>query len=250
MMVPQQKYVSHPLIYPNTVEERLYQRDIAETALGRNTLVILPTALGKTVISARVTVDTLYNYRSMRVLVMAPTRPLVMQHRRSFQSIIRLPEHDFVLLTGKTPADYRENVWSGSSRIVFATPQVVRNDLLQGRLNLERFGLLVFDECHRSVKEYAYTEVAENYLKSSEYPLILGMTASPGSDLDKVMMVCESLRIEHVEHRSEEDPDVKPYVNPVTVEGRTIKLPLQYQPVREILRGMLYSRIVTLQSRD
>lgn len=245
----QQRYASHPLIYPNTVEERLYQRSIARTALDRNTLVILPTALGKTVISALVAAETLHGYRDARVLVMAPTRPLVMQHKRSFQSMIRLPEDQFVLLTGKTPADYRSSVWSGSSRLVFATPQVVRNDLLQNRLNLKGFGLLVFDECHRSVKEYAYTEVAESYVKSSRYPLILGMTASPGSDLNRVMMVCESLSIEHVEHRSDEDPDVKPYINPVTVEWKKTNLPPQYQPVRDILQGVLNERIRTLQSR-
>ena len=67
----QQKYASHPLIYPDTIEERLYQRNIARAALDRNTLVILPTALGKTVISALVAADTLCNYRDMRVLVMA-----------------------------------------------------------------------------------------------------------------------------------------------------------------------------------
>lgn len=245
----QQKYASHPLIYPNTIEERLYQRNIASAALDKNTLVILPTALGKTVISALVAADTLYTYRSMRVLVLAPTRPLVMQHKASFQSMIRLPEDQFVLLTGKTHAEYRNTVWSGSSRIIFATPQVVRNDLLSGLLDLKGFGLLVFDECHRSVKEYAYTEVAASYVKSSPYPLILGMTASPGSDIDRVMNVCESLAIEHVEYRSDEDPDVRPYINPVTVEGRTIKLPLQYQPVRDILRGMLDTRIRTLRAR-
>jgi len=245
----QQRYASHPLIYPNTVEERLYQRSIARTALDRNTLVILPTALGKTVISALVAAETLHEYRDTRVLVMAPTRPLVMQHKRSFQSMIRLPEEQFVLLTGKTPAEFRSSVWSGSSRLVFATPQVVRNDLIQNGLNLKEFGLLVFDECHRSVKEYAYTEVAESYVKTSPYPLILGMTASPGSDLDRVMMVCKSLSIEHVEHRSDADPDVKPYINPVTVEWKKTNLPPQYQPVREILQGMLKERIRTLQSR-
>ncbi len=246
----QQRYASHPLIYPNTVEERLYQRSIARTALDRNTLVILPTALGKTVISALVVAETLFKYRDTRVLVMAPTRPLVMQHKRSFQSMIRLPEEQFVLLTGKTPAEFRSSVWSGSSRLIFATPQVVRNDLIQNRLNLKGFGLLVFDECHRSVKEYAYTEVAESYVKTSPYPLILGMTASPGSDLDRVMMVCESLSIEHVEHRSDEDPDVKRYINPVTVEWKKTNLPPEYQPVREILQGMLKERIRTLQSRS
>ena len=99
---------------------------------------------------------------------------------------------------------------------------MVRNDLLAKRVNLSGFGLLVFDECHRSVKEYAYTEIASQYAKTSDYPLILGMTASPGSDVQKVKMVCESLFIEHVEYRSDEDPDVKPYINPITVEWKTV----------------------------
>ena len=74
---PLPEYVSHPLIYEDTVEDREYQRTISEAARNRNTLVVLPTALGKTVISALVAVDVLYNYRDKRVLVMAPTRPLV-----------------------------------------------------------------------------------------------------------------------------------------------------------------------------
>ncbi|MBI4257851.1 MAG: DEAD/DEAH box helicase [Thaumarchaeota archaeon] len=82
----QQKYASHPLIYPDIIEERLYQRNIARAALDRNALVILPTALGKTVISALVAADTLYNYRDLRVLVMAPTRPLVMSIREAFRA--------------------------------------------------------------------------------------------------------------------------------------------------------------------
>lgn len=48
------KHLEHPLIWPETVEFRLYQKHIADTASERNTLIILPTALGKTVISAMV----------------------------------------------------------------------------------------------------------------------------------------------------------------------------------------------------
>ena len=102
------RHVSHPLIYPDTVEDREYQRRIAEASGDRNTLVVLPTALGKTVISALVAANVLLSYRDRRVLVMAPTRPLVMQHRDTFQRILRLPQDDFTLLTGKTPSDYRE----------------------------------------------------------------------------------------------------------------------------------------------
>lgn len=244
----QQRFASHPLLYPNVIEERAYQTTIAHKAYGKNTLIILPTALGKTVISALVVSRMLYNYRNARVLVMAPTRPLVLQHRSSFQRMLRLPGDQFALLTGKTPAEYRTSVWAGSSRLVFATPEVVRNDLLQGRLSLKGFGLLVFDECHRSVKEYAYTEVASNYVKSHpSYPLILGMTASPGSDLDRVAMVCKSLSIEQVEYRSDEDEDVKPYINPVKVESVKVSLPAQYLPAMETLRGMLNERIRSLR---
>lgn len=242
-------YVSHSLIFPETVEDRVYQRNIVEAAKERNTLVVLPTALGKTVISALVAADILYNFRGFRVLVMAPTRPLCMQHKSTFEKIIMLPDEDFTLVTGKFPQTFREGVWRGASRIVFATPQVVKNDLLSKILDLSNFGLLVFDEAHRAVKEYAYTEIARQYVESAEYPLILGMTASPGSDIDRVKMVCDALYIEHIEYRSEDDDDVKPYIQPVKVEWRRVNFPLQYQPIRDIINGMLYSRIRWLKDR-
>jgi len=240
-------YIDHPLIWPKTVEFRLYQKRIADAASEKNTLVVLPTALGKTVISALVAADILLNYRNTRVLVMAPTRPLVMQHRESFTRMLKLREDGLALLTGKTPAEYRRAVWDGSPRIVFATPQVVRNDLLEGRLSLKDFGLLVFDECHRAVKEYAYTEVAKTYVSESIYPLILGMTASPGSDPKRVEEVCQALYIEHVECRSEEDPDVKPYIHPIEVEWRRVDLPREYLDVRDRLRQLLNQRLEWLR---
>ena len=142
------RYIEHPLVWPETVEYRLYQKRIADVASERNTLVILPTALGKTVISALVAADILYNYRDMKVLVMAPTRPLIMQHRETFHRILKLREKDTTLLTGKTPPSHRRFIWEGEARIFFSTPQLVRNDLIEGRLSLENYGLLVFDECH------------------------------------------------------------------------------------------------------
>jgi len=237
------RYVSHPLIYPGTVEDRLYQRRIAEVAKDKNTLVVLPTALGKTVISALVAADILYNYRESRILVMAPTRPLVLQHRETFRRLIRLPEEDFPILTGKAPAEYRMGVWNGPARLVFATPEVVRNDILQRGLKLNGFGLVVVDECHRAVKEYAYTEVCSAYLKDAPYPLILGMTASPGSDIERVEAVCRALSIEHIEYRSDWDPDVRPYINPIDVEWAMVDLPEEYGPPRRLLGEMLRSKI-------
>jgi len=244
-----QKYLEHPLIWPDTVEYRLYQKRIADIAYERNTLVILPTALGKTVISAIVAANILYNYRDAKVLVMAPTRPLIDQHRRSFLRILKLREKDTILLTGRTPPSKRSFIWDGEARIYFSTPQVVRNDLLERRLNLERFGLLVFDECHRAVKEYAYTDIARYYVRQARYPLILGMTASPGSSLKRVLEVCRNLYIERVEFRSEYDPDVKPYIHPIEVEWKRVNLPQGYLRIRSIIRSMLDKRLKWLYSK-
>jgi len=243
------KYLEHPLVWPETVEFRLYQKTIADVAAEKNTLVILPTALGKTVISAIVAGDILYNYRDAKILVMAPTRPLIMQHRDSFLRLLKLREKDTVLLTGKTPPDHRRLFWEGEARVVFSTPQVVRNDLLEHKLSLENYDLLVFDECHRAVKNYDYTDIAQFYVSQAKYPLILGMTASPGSDLERVLGVCRSLYIERVEYRTEEDPDVKPYVHPIEVIWKSVNLPNEYLQMRSQIRSMLNKRVNWLVSK-
>jgi ERCC4-related helicase len=194
-----------------------------------------------------VTADLLLNYRTVKVLVMAPTRPLVLQHRNSFMRLMKLREKDTALLTGETPPEIRKIVWTGDARIVFSTPQVVRNDLLEHRLTLENYGLLVFDECHRAVKEYAYTDIAKLYASQARYPILLGMTASPGSDLERVLAVCRNLYIERVEYRSEEDPDVKPYIHPIEIEWKRVNLPAQYIAIRSQIRSMLDTKVSWLR---
>jgi ERCC4-related helicase len=44
-------FMKHPLIKPDTVEQRLYQLSLAGKALERSSLVVLPTGLGKTIIA-------------------------------------------------------------------------------------------------------------------------------------------------------------------------------------------------------
>ncbi|NAY81872.1 MAG: DEAD/DEAH box helicase, partial [Thaumarchaeota archaeon] len=95
----QHNYVEHPLVWPGIVEQRLYQINIARSAYGKNTLVILPTALGKTVIAALVVAETLYRRKSSKVLVLAPTRPLVMQHNKNFRAMLKLRDSDVAFLT-------------------------------------------------------------------------------------------------------------------------------------------------------
>ena len=127
---PDSHYIIHPLIYERSIESRAYQKNIAESAFDKNALVILPIALGKTIIAIMLTARTLYTYRRKRTMVVAPTRPLVLQHMKSFFSVLKLSQDKIAEITGKTPPLQRTAIWNNRDiRLVFATPEVVRNDL-------------------------------------------------------------------------------------------------------------------------
>jgi ERCC4-related helicase len=241
---PLTRYVKHPIIWNRSIEFRLYQKNIADSAQHKNMMVILPTALGKTVISLLVGADILYNYRDRRILIMAPTRPLVSQHMKSFSSVLKISEENIASITGKILPYARRAVWNRTDiRLVFATPEVVKNDLEEGRLNLKDFGLIVFDEAHRAIKEYAYTFIAKEYINQSSCPYILAMTASPGAERKRIQEVCNNLFIEHIEYRSEDDPDVKPYVNSINVKWEWLNLPEEFRYIVSILRSMFEERL-------
>lgn len=236
-------YVEHPLVYSNTLELREYQVKIAREAEKQNTLVILPTGLGKTSIAALVAASMLYIYPSKKVLMMAPTRPLIRQHALFFSRVLRLPVEEFICLTGETTSSIRKIIWLGKARVIFATPQIVWNDIESGSLSLKNFSLVIFDECHRSVREYAYTKVAKHYIENSEYPIILALTASMTHDREKAKEICNNLYIEKVVFLEEDDESVRAYINPVKVEWRLIKLPDEYVSVSSALRSMLQERL-------
>ncbi len=246
----QDVFTNHPLIRKNLLQFREYQKNISNHALSKNTLIILPTALGKTIISLLVSVNTLYNYRSKRILILAPTRPLVNQHWKSFLSYLKFLDEQTALVTGKIPPYARSIIWNRNEiRLVFSTPEVVRNDIREKRLELNNFYLVIFDEAHRAVKDYAYTFIADQYMKHCSFPLILGLTASPGSDKNKIQEICNNLYTEHLEYKTEEDPDVIRYINPINIDWEWFDLPSEYQYVKSILKSMLDEKLDWLISR-
>lgn len=249
-MSPTRAYIEHPLIWNRTIEFRQYQKNIADSATNRNTLVILPTALGKTIISVLMCADVLYKYRDKRVLVMAPTRPLVGQHLKLFSSVLKILEEQIASVTGKIPPEYRGAVWSKKEvKLVFATPEIVKNDLSEGRLQFRDFSLLVFDEAHKAVKDYSYTSIAREYTSQAPCPMILALTASPGAERKRVQEVCDNLFIENIEYRNEDDLDVKPYINPIDVKWEWFSLSEEHRYIASTLRSMLHERLRWLIQR-
>ena len=230
------------MVREGAIEDREYQREIAQRALEANTLVVLPTALGKTVIAELVAAEVLHRYPGSRVMVLAPTKPLALQHRESFLRHLRLEPSEVGVVTGEVNS--REMVWDNPSiRVVFGTPQAVWNDCTRGRVRLEEFALMVLDECHRSRERYAYTRLASEYVRKCPWPLILALTASPGSDEEKVMQVVTNLRIERVEWRTEEDEEVQRYIPGVKVSWVRLQIPEQYQLIRTEIRRAIESRL-------
>jgi ERCC4-related helicase len=248
----QAQYFDHALVKKRSIEFRSYQNNISESVRNKNknTLIILPTALGKTVIAILVCAEFLYNHKSKRVLVMAPTKPLVAQHMSSFFSVLNIPEDGVAVVTGKNLPPTRMAIWNRKEiRLVFATPEVVKNDLVEKRLSLNEFSLLVFDEAHRAVKDYAYTSIARYYIQQSSHPVILAMTASPGSEKRRMEEVCNNLYIEQIEYRNEEDGDVKPYINPIDVTWKWFTIPQEYKYISSTLRAMLEDKLQFLIAR-
>ena len=229
------------------LEAREYQRRIAEVAASTNTLVVLPTGLGKTIIAILVASELLRKHPESKVMVLAPTRPLVLQHLRSFGAHLKLPEGSMAALTGTVDPGEREVLWM-KSRVIFATPQTVYNDVRHGRVSLQDVVLAVFDEAHRSVKDYTYTKLATAYRETALRPRIMGLTASPGASKDKVGEIKRNLYIEAVEARSEESEDVKGYVERTRMETVRVRVPDEYYETTLRLREMYNDRVKKLLS--
>ncbi|MCX6778027.1 MAG: helicase-related protein [Candidatus Micrarchaeota archaeon] len=216
---------------------RDYQLAIAETAKNKNTLVVLPTGLGKTLV-AMLVMDAFLS-KGGRCVFLAPTKPLAEQHHKTFKTNFALGEEEVALLTGAIPAKKRAAVWK-TAKIVSATPQTMENDLKGRRVELSAYSLVIFDEAHRTVGKYAYTYVARKCAEAGTRTMAL--TASPGSRRDKIEEIMKTLGIDAAEIRSEQDDDVKEYVQPLETKWIEVELPPEFRRICNELGDMISER--------
>ncbi|MBD3189207.1 MAG: DEAD/DEAH box helicase [Candidatus Heimdallarchaeota archaeon] len=242
----EKKYIEHPYIKDEAIEARMYQQTIFASSLKGNTLAVLPTGLGKTIILALLIARRLEIYPTDSILVIAPTKPLVEQHVQTFREVFDIMEEEIIMLSGNTSPNKREELWK-QGQIIVATPQIVENDLLTGGLDFTHFSLLGVDEAHRAVGNYAYVPVAKTYMKKAKHPLIFAITASPGSDKEKIEEICQNLFIENIETRTDRSRDVKPYVQKTEVEWIHVELPKKFQRIKTLLQNSLSSKLKQLK---
>ncbi len=230
-------FLTHPLIKPDTVELRKYQEAIIATSANKNTIVVLPTGLGKTLIAVIVAAHRLDKFNGSKVLFLAPTKPLAVQHAETFRQILNLKDDEICVFTSATPTNKRNDLWE-KSRVILATPQTIDNEIMKN-LDLSNVSFLVFDEAHRAVGNYAYGFIAGEYMKKAKHPLIMGLSASPSSDIEKISEISKNLFIQSVEIRTENDSDVREYIMKVEEEWVKVELPADFKGIRDKLADLL-----------
>ena len=226
---------------------RIYQETILATCAQKNSLVVLPTGLGKTAIAMMLTVLRLKQNPDSKILLLAPTKPLCEQHQTSFRKHMQVENEKIVCFTGSVKPSVREEKWK-SARIIISTPQGLENDVINERIDLSEPSLVVFDEAHHATGDYSYVWLAKQYYKANPHGRILALTASPGSEMEKIREVCQNLFVESIEVRSDTDPDVKPYVQETEKNFELLQFPAQFKTLHKLLEDCYNSKLKAVQA--
>lgn len=217
---------------------RDYQYSMVRTALLHNTMVCLPTGLGKTFIAATVMANFAQWHPKGKIIFMAPTKPLVMQQAEACYTVMGI-DYDLISeMTGDTLPRKREQEWSEKT-CFFVTPQVVKNDLSRGFVKPEQIVCLVVDEAHKATSDYAYVSVVRVIAAAGSKCRILALTATPAKDSKGVQAVIDNLLISKLEVRSEADIDIQPYIHSKFTE----KVVLRPTPTMERLIDLINDQL-------
>jgi Fanconi anemia group M protein len=233
-------YIQDRFVKPNSIEAREYQVSLANQAKAENCLVVLPTGLGKTAVALQVIAEYL-SKGTGGVLFLAPTRVLANQHYEFLKENLNL--EDVALLTGEDTLTKRKKLWANS--VICATPEITKNDLERQIVSQDQFNLVIFDEAHRTVGDYAYSWIAQKFAGTSTR--IMGMTATLPSEKEKATEIITTLRVASVAQRNEESPDVKPYIQQTNTEWVKVDLPYEMKEIQGYLKKALQVQYHELQ---
>ncbi|KAJ2455443.1 3'-5' DNA helicase [Coemansia sp. RSA 2336] len=256
---------------------RAYQQGAIQHCIFQNTLVALPTGMGKTFIAAVVMANYARWFSNSMSIFLAPTKPLVAQQMQACRGLLcavyarankdnggSLPQFGsewVVEMNGQTQPKKRRMLWS-TARFVFSTPQILQNDLKTGTLtanDAKRISLLVIDEAHRATGRYAYGESVDALHTLYHGPnasafnpscpckaapfRVMALTATPGSKMTAVNDIVQRLHISHIFLRTEESIDVVPYIHGRQIEEMVIDLPPWLMAARDCLATVVQRSI-------
>lgn len=167
-------------------EPRDYQLEIFDAALRDNVIACMGTGTGKTFISIMLIGEFAHELgkpfsdEGKRTIFLVPTIPLVHQQKKVIEDHTELVVDGFYREMGAdtwTVDRWKEEF--SRNQVLVMVADIFRRVLCQGLISLSRINLIIFDECHRAVKNHPYREIARLFLSFPEpHPRILGLTAS------------------------------------------------------------------------
>ncbi|XP_058793942.1 endoribonuclease Dicer isoform X1 [Phymastichus coffea] len=191
---------------PEVVQEfqpRPYQICLFERVQNENSIIYLPTGSGKTFIAVLLVkhlsgqVQKAYTEGGKRTVFIVNTVALVIQQ------CAFLNRHTGLVCKSYT-GDMQVDVWDSnqwhseieSCQVLVMTAQIFLNMVTQGVLPLSRVNLLIFDECHRAVKDHPMRQIMQRFQECPDYqhPRVLAMTASLLNSNVKLNKIAETLK--------------------------------------------------------
>nr|CAB3237940.1 probable ATP-dependent RNA helicase DHX58 [Phallusia mammillata] len=171
------------------LELRDYQLELAAPALaGENSMIVAPTGSGKTYVALKICAEHIKLEEHKKTIFLVPRVPLVRQQHQLFKRFLGDAPDLLLQVTGETNYRVPINIALKRCKITFMTPQILLNMLREESPELlHEISLLIFDECHHTMKNHPYNDIMRIYLKKKaegtqqNFPQIVGLTASPGS---------------------------------------------------------------------
>lgn len=225
-------------IYPLNQPKRDYQFNIVQRCLFDNTLVALPTGLGKTFIAGVVMLNYYRWFPDGKVVFVAPTKPLVAQQVTACHQTCGIPGRDAAELTGNNPRAYRSQMWA-EKRVFYMTPQTLMNDLVTENCDPKDIILLVIDEAHKGTGDYAYARVVRYMMAKNPHFRLLALTATPGNSQEAMQAIVDSLHISRIEVRDERSLDLRGYMHKKEIKQHIIQMNDQINHFQQLLKTVM-----------
>ncbi|KAG5639303.1 hypothetical protein H0H81_004505 [Sphagnurus paluster] len=235
-------------IYPLNRPKRDYQFNIVKHCLFENTIVALPTGLGKTFIAGVLMLNYYRWFPEGKIVFVAPTKPLVAQQIEASHQACGIPGCDAAELTGQIVKGARARLWK-EKRIFYMTPQTLVNDLTSENCDVRHIVLLVIDEAHRATGDYAYNQVVRFLMAKNPHFRILALTATPGGNPEAVQNLIDGLHISHIEIRDENSLDLKAYIHHKKIEQHIINMSEDVTKVKDLLSTLMDKDLKPLRQR-
>ncbi|KAG8627840.1 hypothetical protein KVT40_003713 [Elsinoe batatas] len=188
-------------------DPREYQLELFERAKQHNTIAVLDTGTGKTLIAVlllRHIVDQELDDRlagkpSRIAFFLVPAVNLVFQQQAVLKHNLN---HEVARIYGAMGIDlWTKDKWHkhfAKNKVIVCTPEVLHLCLSHGFIRMDQINLLIFDEAHHAKQSHPYCKIMRDYfhpLDKVRRPRVFGMTASPidakAEDMDVVDLALE-----------------------------------------------------------